>query len=183
MALPVSTNYLHSCPILLKYGDLVTGQFLVSGLDHFLVGPQVKPKLQTDRIFILGGWHLSMHDPFSSSHPLDITRPNYSLMSFEILVKDPALFHVSDSFESAMRVVRETSRQPHFKIVEHQEWVKTIEILVTNDSKNLGSDTLPLPRRREHVRHCVSLDSKNYSCQNIGVHLILVRKLLLIGIR
>lgn len=38
MALPVSTNYLHSCPILLKYGDLVTGQFLVSGLDHFLVG-------------------------------------------------------------------------------------------------------------------------------------------------
>lgn len=107
---PLSSYNFYSFVFLFNHGNLRCLQLLIPWLYHFIVSFEIKPQLKSNRCYIIGSWHLWVHNTLSSRHPLYITRTNYSFMTFEILVNKFSIYHVCDCFESSMRMVRKTCR-------------------------------------------------------------------------
>ena len=97
---------------------------LVLRLAKLIFGIKIDPKLESERRLIETARHLCVHDAFASCHPLDVTSTDPAAVTFEVLVQNFVLQHVSDSFEAAMRVIREAGRQLNIKQVKHQERVQ-----------------------------------------------------------
>ena len=123
MTFPGSTNDFNFASFFLKKRNLIFGEFLIFRVFHFLGWFQIEPQLEAKRVFIKGAWHFRMDNSFSGGHPLYVTRTDDSFMPLEIFVIELSWFHIGDSFESPMRVIRETSWESNFEVVEHQERV------------------------------------------------------------
>ena len=68
------------------FWDFVSEEFLISGLAELVLGVKIDPQLETKRLLFKAVRHLRMDYALSSSHPLNVTWANYSLVSFEVLV-------------------------------------------------------------------------------------------------
>lgn len=114
-----SRNYFDPFSFRFMYRNLVSKIFLVCWLTEFEFLFEIDPKLKANRVFIFTFWNFSMNDSFSSSHPLHISRPNFSLMPLEVFMKNIPLLHVSYGLKSSMRMVRKSCRKFNFEIIKH----------------------------------------------------------------
>jgi hypothetical protein len=102
-----------------EHGNRIRKVLLVLRLAKLIFGVKIDPKLESERGLVKTGRHLCVHDAFASCHPLDISRTDPAAVTFEVLMQNFVLQHVSDSFEAAMRVIREAGWQLNIKQVKH----------------------------------------------------------------
>jgi hypothetical protein len=74
--------------IALKLRDYSLQVLLIRRLTEFILCVQVDPKLKPSTSNIEASGHLCMHNAFTSSHPLDITRAYHTTVAFEVFVMD-----------------------------------------------------------------------------------------------
>jgi hypothetical protein len=81
---------------------------LVPGCGHLRFGRQIDPQLESPHqtVFLLG--HLGVDDPTSCGHPLNAPGNQISLVTDMVPMFHASGEHIGHSFESAMRVVRES---------------------------------------------------------------------------
>ncbi len=125
MPFPLSTDNFHFSSWFFKDWYFVLCKLLISSIDHFVFSFQVEPELKSNRILIIRSWHLRMYYTFTSGHPLDIAGSYNPFMPTKILMVEASLFHIGNSFEPTMRMIRKSSRQSNFKMIKHQERVKS----------------------------------------------------------
>lgn len=68
---------------LLDDRDLLGFEFLVSWFTHFILLLEVQPQLEAYRHLGERTRHLGVHNPFSSSHPLDVAWSKAALITRE----------------------------------------------------------------------------------------------------
>src|SRR5690349_14674364 len=93
--------------------------------------------------------HFRVDNTTTSSHPLQVTRSNSSLVSCKVLVLELTLEHVGHSFESAVRVIREATVLVDRELVEHEERVVVTEFGASDGSTDTGTDSLGLFLRED----------------------------------
>ena len=94
-----------------------------------------------------------MNDASPSGHPLNITSTECAFMSSKILMREAPFQCVRYCFKSSVWVIWESSGQFDFGIIEHQEWVKCIQAVGTDESSDFGSDSLALLFRGESLSY------------------------------
>jgi len=70
-------------------------------------------------------------------------------MTFEILVIETSLKHISNCLKASMRVIWKSSRESNFEKIKHEKRIQVFKILITYNSKYSSSFTLILPSRLE----------------------------------
>lgn len=81
---------------------------LISRFAKFVFWVKIYPKLETQAWSIKTIWHFCMNDSFTSCHPLNISRSNFTLMTFKVFMPNFSTQHVSDSLKTSMRMVWKT---------------------------------------------------------------------------
>lgn len=122
---------------------------LVLRLAKLIFGVKIDPKLESERRLIETARHLCVHDAFASCHPLDVTSTDPAAVTFEVLVQNFVLQHVSYRLEATMRMIRKASRQFHIKQVKHQEGVQITKLPAADDSSDFCTITFALLFRFE----------------------------------
>lgn len=108
-SIPLASNYFYLNSFPLEHLNFITRELLVSRFSHLVLRLQIYPQLEAQRVFLGRGRDLRVENPSSSSHPLEIPWSNLASMAFEILMEKASLEHVSDRFETTVRVVWESS--------------------------------------------------------------------------
>jgi len=62
-----------------------------------------------------------MNNTFACGHPLEVSWPDFTFVTFKVLMIEATLKHISDCLKPSMRVVRESCREPYFEIIKHQK--------------------------------------------------------------
>ena len=124
---------------------------LVLRLTEFILGVKVDPQLEANRWFLKAVGHLSMHDTFASSHPLDIAGADPTTVSLKVLVAYFSFQHVSHCLKATMWMVREPSWQLDLKQVQHQERIQVRQVTITNYPRDSSTITFPLLLGLEHL--------------------------------
>ena len=90
-------------------------------------------------------WHLLVEDARPSSHPLNITSAQSASVAETVAMFDGAVENVSDRFDAAMRVPRETADvvigMIAAEIIEHQKRVKLARIMETKGTVQTNACT------------------------------------------
>lgn len=108
--IPLSTNYFNFGSVIIEYWYLIFTKLLIFRLLHFTFGSEIQPQLKPNRFLSCRPWHLSMHNSFACSHPLNITRSDSSFMTFKIFMMHHTRLHICNCLESTMRMVWKSSR-------------------------------------------------------------------------
>lgn len=113
----------HSGLFITKLRDTVSRKLLVLRLAELVPSIKVNPQLEANCSFFETSWHLCMHDPSASCHPLNISRPNRACMALKVFMQHFAGEHICDCFEASVGVVRESGWQLYIEQVEHEEGI------------------------------------------------------------
>jgi len=120
----LASNHFSRYFVVFELRDLSSFVFLVLRLTVFVGSVQVQPELEPICRDIKASRDLRMDNTFTSSHPLEVSRPKLSSISLEILMQHLATEHVSDCLHSSVWMIGEPSWQLHIEIVHHQERIK-----------------------------------------------------------
>ena len=95
-------------------GNVGSGDGLISGGRHLVLGGQVDPELyHAERTASLGEarrMKLLVEDAARRRHPLHVTRTDDAALAGRIPVRDPAVINDSDRFKPAMRMLIDATR-------------------------------------------------------------------------
>jgi hypothetical protein len=110
-----------------RCGHLGGGDVAVGGRVHLVARRQVQPQLEAAHAALGLLRHLRVDDATRGRHPLHVAGPQVAAIASAVLVAHPAVEHVGDRLEAAVRMGREPGevivRVVGEELVEHQERV------------------------------------------------------------
>lgn len=153
LVFPLTTNYFNFCFVFLNQGNLIFCVLLIFGLNHFFIRFQIQPQLIANGSFFRGKWHLCMDYTLACCHPLKISWTYCTFMPFKILMMKLTAYHVSYSLKSSMWMIRKSCRQFYMEKIQHEERIKSSQMLVTNNPYNSSPFSFVLPSWLEDQWH------------------------------
>lgn len=142
--------------------DLGGGVLLVVGLGHLVLGREVDPELEAVGTAVARG-DLGVDNAACGRHPLQVAGADIALVALEVLVEELALEHVSDRFETTVRMVGETAGRVDIEFVEHKERVEVTQLVRANASVDAGVHTVHLLAGQDRLDNfaCSARSHKN----------------------
>ncbi len=112
-------------------GNLHRGDVLVTRPGHLELRGQVHPDLEPVQPTRSDLGHLLVHDAAARRHPLHVAGPDHAGVPEAVPVLDPAVEHVGDRFDSAVRVHGESGdvvvRALRAEVIEEEERVEMVK--------------------------------------------------------
>lgn len=130
---------------------------MVLWLTELIFSLEIDPELEAKRRLCEASRHLSMDNTSTSSHPLQISRPDHSRVAFKVFVSNLSREHVGDGLKSPVGVIGEPSRELDIEQVHHQERVQLGQMLATNNPLDFGTLAFTLFFRFEHHLYLLEL--------------------------